>query len=201
MCNLGLTSVLRFYLACLPSLEWGVYSRRNYFTYICISGNDKRLWLVSVGSQMRPGWPSREEAQHSLARCLLSTSESRLLGRLSEEQGHSHFIHAFLALPTHHAGNSVLMGKIAGNIVLTSYPNILFGFCEFAFPLKTWTDSSQFVIAAEAAKWQRNFKGSICKGFVQPEVWSPAPAACKAQVHPHNTTVFSSHCPARFTRN
>ena len=87
------------------------------------------------------------------------------------------------------------MGKIAGNIVLTSYPNILFGFCEFAFPLKSWTDSSRFVIAAEAAKRQRNFKGSICKGFVQPEVWSPAPAACKAQVLP--TTQPSSQATVR----
>lgn len=87
------------------------------------------------------------------------------------------------------------MGKIAGNIVLISYPNILFGFCEFAFPLKSWADSSWFVIAAEAAKRQQNFKGSICKGFVQPEVWSPAPAACKAQVPP--TTQPSSQATVR----
>lgn len=64
--------------------------------------------------------------------------------------------------------NSALMGKIAGNIPLTSYPNILFGLCGFEFPLKGWTPLSS-VIAAEA-KGHHNFKAPICMDLMQSEV-------------------------------
>lgn len=56
------------------------------------------------------------------------------------------------------------MGKIAGNIPLTSYPNILFGLCGPEFPLKSWTPFSFSVIAAEA-KQHQNFKVPNLHGF------------------------------------
>jgi hypothetical protein len=60
------------------------------------------------------------------------------------------------------------MGKIAGNISLTSYPNILFGLCGSEFPLKSWTPFSLSVIAA-GATGHGNFKVPICMALMQSE--------------------------------